>query len=108
SSISGSDAMLARLSPCRWPDIGRRLARLIERAGFEVIDIVTEASRGTELGRVPLDIEGRISRRVSEGVITEELASAWLAEQRERDRTGRLRARWVKQLVVARRVCVRH
>ena len=87
----------------RSPDIGARLASLIEAAGFRILDEVTESSRGTRLAAIPLDIEGRVQRRIADGSIPGDVATAWLDEQRDRDRAGRLRARWVKHLVIAQR-----
>lgn len=103
STTTGAELVMGHLSPCRWPDVGARLVGLVEEAGFTVVDEVTEASWGSRLALIPLDVEGRVERRVADGSIPADIAGAWLDEQRERDRAGRLRARWVKQLVVAQR-----
>jgi SAM-dependent methyltransferase len=103
STTPDADLVMSHLSPCRWPDVGARLPALVEDAGFTIIDEVTEASWGTRLGLIPLDVEGRVARRVADGSVPADVAGAWLEEQRERDRTGQLRARWVKHLVVAQR-----
>jgi SAM-dependent methyltransferase len=101
STTPDAALVMGHLSPCRWPDVGARLAGLVTDAGFTIIDEVTEASWGSRLALIPLDVEGRVQRRVADGSIPADVARAWLGEQRERDRSGHLRARWVKQLVVA-------
>lgn len=103
SDTPGAETVMGRLSPCRWPGIGSRLVELVEAAGFAVLDEVSEVSRGENLDGIPLDIAGRVARRIAEGSVDADIGDAWLEEQRERDRTGRLRARWTKRLVVARR-----
>jgi len=103
STMPGAEEVMSRLSPCRWPGIGSQLVRLAEDAGFEVVEEVTEVSRGTRLGRIPLDVVGRVERRIAEGSIDEAIGRAWLDEQRHRDIAGQLQARWTKQLVVALR-----
>jgi SAM-dependent methyltransferase len=101
SLIAAADDLAGRLSRCRWPDVGGRLTRLVEDAGFEVVDEVTESSRSGRLAYAPFELDKLLARAVDEGRVDPTLATAWLAEQRTRDADGRFRARWTKRLVVA-------
>lgn len=103
STVATDGSIPARLLVVRHPAIGGDIAGLLERAGFRVDDVVTESSRGYRLDRLPIDAEGVVTRAVADGRVDEDVATAWLAEQRARSDEKPFRARWDKVLVVARR-----
>lgn len=88
----------------RHPDIGGRLAGLLEANGFRVDDIVTESSRGYAFDVLPVGGEPTLTRAAAEGRVGAEVAARWLAEQRARTAAGTFRARWDKICVVAHRL----
>jgi SAM-dependent methyltransferase len=103
TELPGADAVAAELHHPRQPDIGGRLPDLVERAGFQVRDVVTEASVIHRLADMPIGLEAGLERAVDDGRLDPGLASNWLEEQRARDAAGRFRLRQSKVLVVARR-----
>jgi SAM-dependent methyltransferase len=87
----------------RHPGIGAQLWELVEAAGADVLDQVEELSVWHSL-----DILERVSgfprnveRAVAAGRLEPELATRWVAEQRERQAAGTFRASIPKILVVA-------
>jgi SAM-dependent methyltransferase len=91
------------VSSVRHPEVGGRLAELVEAAGFAVDDEVIERSRTERLVGVPWSVERRLRRAVHDGALSGDVARrAWRA-LREHDDAGRFRASWTKVLVVASR-----
>jgi ubiquinone/menaquinone biosynthesis C-methylase UbiE len=98
-SVDGDvDGVASRFAVAKSVDVGARLEQLVDEAGFLVLDVVTEDSRGYTLERVPRNLEADARR-----VLPPDDAAAWLATQRAREAAGSFRARWIKTLVVATR-----
>lgn len=103
TAIPDAVHIAAHLHRPRQPDIGRRLPDLVDSAGFDVADVVTESSVVRSMEQVPVDVERGLARAVAEGRVSAPMADAWLAEQRERDADGQFQLRQAKVLVVAHR-----
>lgn len=99
------DEAASWISNVKHPDAGARLWELLETAGCDVLDRVEELSVWRSLGTLervagfPLSVE----RAVAAGRVDCEVADAWIAEQRERDITGRFEARIRKVHVTAQK-----
>lgn len=103
SDVVPGGSLPAALLRVRHPGIGGEVAALLEHAGFQIDDVVTESSRGYHLDRLPIDVEAVLSRAVADGRCDGAIARRWLAEQQERSGSESFRARWDKVLVVATR-----
>jgi SAM-dependent methyltransferase len=92
------------LGNVRHPEIGALLPELVADAGADICDVVEEHSVWPTLARAARagNFAAALARRVRAGTITPAAASAWLDEQRRRDRAGTFRATITKVLVVAR------
>lgn len=103
SDLASEGTTPARFLRVRHPDIGGRLASMLEGHGFTVHDVVTESSRGYSLSRLPIDAPAVLRRAVADGRTSSEVADRWLQEQWQRTEDGTFRARWDKVLVVGSR-----
>jgi SAM-dependent methyltransferase len=98
-TIAGDHAGVAcRFARSKAGAVGGRLESLVDDAGFDVLDVVTEDSRGYAMARVPRNLDADVRRELPAAE-----AEAWLATQRAREEAGMFRARWIKTLVVASR-----
>ena len=103
TDLPAADALAAQLHHPRQPGIGGRLPDLVEHAGFQVRDVVTEASVIRRIDDMPISLEPGLERAVDDGRVDRRLAERWLEEQRARDAAGEFRLCQSKVLVVARR-----
>ena len=97
----GDNDIPARFMSARHPDIGGRMAGLLDDRGFRVRDIVTESSRGYALDDLPIVPQLVFARAIAAGRFDEAGAAQWFDEQRQRSADGTFLARWDKVLVVA-------
>ena len=87
----------------RHRDIGRHLVRLVDGAGFRVLDVVTERSTAHRTSDLPVRMERLVDRAVRAELPTQERAAAWIDRMTAAEESGRFSAKWSKVLVVAER-----
>ena len=102
SDVDPSGGLVASQALATHPTMGSQLEQLLRDRGCAVDDVVTERSYGYQLDGLPLKAVPALRRAVAHGLISEEIADAWLTEQAERTHNGTFRATWPKVLVVAR------
>jgi SAM-dependent methyltransferase len=104
SDVVPDGSLPVRFHRVPHPRIGGEVVALLEAAGCQVRDVVTESSRCHRLRDFPLDAERLVERAVAEGAFDEPTSRRWLDEQKARSADGTFRADWDKILVLATRL----
>jgi SAM-dependent methyltransferase len=99
------DQVTTWIAGVRGRELGAALWRLIEEAGFEVLDRVEEMSvwRALDVLDRAIGVDASVQRAIAEHRIDGDEARAWLKEQRDRDARGLFYAMMPKVMIVARR-----